>query len=207
MQGRRAIEHRHRVLGLLCLLLALLVVASLVTYSANDYPHSSRGPDEVLNGEGRVGAMLASLLFIAVGYWAYGIPALLLLWGWNRLRSRDGLLLVSDGLTVIITMIAGATATSLIPVVPADERFQLGGVVGLRLAQLAEEALGTMFALPVSTTVALVLLLVGVFCHRRRISQRTTPRSLINQFDQDEIASSLPASPSPAAASRPFSSQ
>lgn len=210
MLGRRAIEYRNRILGLLFLLLALLVIVSLVTYSADDYPNSSLEPNAVLNAGGRVGAVLGSVLFLVFGYHAYGIPVLLILYGWNRLRNgRVWVLLYSVSIGISV-MAAGVTTASLVEAFPAEQRFQFGGAVGLRLAQLMMEYVGPTLALPISAAVLvlLVFLLVGLSLRRRVSSQRTT-RSLAGQDGQDEGGLPPPESPYHAAASPPaqFSGQ
>ncbi|MBI4553481.1 MAG: DNA translocase FtsK 4TM domain-containing protein [Candidatus Latescibacteria bacterium] len=186
MQGRRAIEHRNRLVGLLFLLLAGLVVVSLLTYSANDYPNSSREAENALNAGGRAGAILSSVLFLAFGYWAYGIPVMLILSGWNRLRNHHALLLILSLMTGAVTVVSGTTASSLIEAFSLEQRFLFGGVVGIRLAQLTTAYVGPALALPLSAAVLCLFLLVGLILRRRMMAHRTSTRPLTTPIMEEE---------------------
>ena len=74
--------------GVLLTALGVFLALSLFSYSAGDFPNSSRSPAEGLNWGGRVGACLAYGGFTGMGYGAYALPFLALLWGWNRLRCQ-----------------------------------------------------------------------------------------------------------------------
>ena len=100
MSSNRAIEQRNRILGLLLMPVAFFVLASLVTYSPNDYPNSSVRPDQVLNAGGQLGAITSSSLFLVCGYSAFIVPLIFIFWGWNRWTNGAPRLLLAALLAV-----------------------------------------------------------------------------------------------------------
>jgi len=75
--------------GVLLVGFGLFLLISLVSYSPQDFPNSSRLPGEGGNWGGRIGAYVAYGTFMGIGYAAYVLPVLALLWGWNRLRYQS----------------------------------------------------------------------------------------------------------------------
>ena len=123
-----------QILGVLLMALALLMAVSLLSYSPEDPPNSSRPPELAQNMAGWFGAHLSYYLLFAVGYGAYLLTALVLLWGWNRfqLDPLQPLIMRSATLFALMILYCGATG------VPSRGRtylaWQLGGWVGVTLS-------------------------------------------------------------------------
>ncbi len=84
-----------RASGVLLVGLGIFLIISLASYSMQDYPNSSRPPEEGANWGGRIGAYVSYGAFMGIGYAAYIMPLLALFWGWNRLRCQPLLRMVS----------------------------------------------------------------------------------------------------------------
>lgn len=113
------------VLGALGIFLAL----SLISYSPQDFPNSSR--DAGLNWGGRVGARLSYWALLGVGFGAYVLPLVALSWAWNRLRRQpvaDGVLRSAGllGMALIFSLGAG------LPTYGPHVAFKLGGWLGIQ---------------------------------------------------------------------------
>ena len=123
-----------QILGVLLMALALLMAVSLLSYSPEDPPNSSRPPELAQNMAGWLGAHLSYYLLFGVGYGAYLLTALVLLWGWNRFRldSVQPLVVRSATLLGLMVLYCGATG------VPSRGRtylaWQLGGWLGVTLS-------------------------------------------------------------------------
>lgn len=190
MPSNRAIEQRNRVIGLLLMPIAFFALVSLTTYSVNDYPNSSLRPDEVLNAGGRVGAVLASALFLVCGYGAYGMPIIVAFWGWNRLCNGNPWQLVGSLAICLSVIIAGVTTVSLITTMSADLRFECGGALGFRLGQLTRQALGVDAAFLLSSTVfAGSVVLPVLWVIRRRHIRRRLPSRVSDDLDEYDTRS------------------
>lgn len=77
-----------RAAGVLLSALGVFLLVSLATYSPFDPPNSSQVREGIFNWAGRIGAFVSYGAFTAIGLAAYVLPALALLWGWNRLSLR-----------------------------------------------------------------------------------------------------------------------
>lgn len=123
-----------QILGVLLMALALLMAVSLLSYSPEDPPNSSRPPELAQNMAGWFGAHLSYYLLFGVGYGAYLLTALVLLWGWNRFRLDSVQPLVVRSATLIGLMVLYCGATG----VPSRGRtylaWQLGGWLGVTLS-------------------------------------------------------------------------
>ncbi len=78
---------------------ALFVLLSLLTYTNTDpgWTHSTN-THHIANWGGRVGAWLADLLFLLMGFVAYLFPLMLLFWVYKGFFARSRPFLLSDGL-------------------------------------------------------------------------------------------------------------
>jgi S-DNA-T family DNA segregation ATPase FtsK/SpoIIIE len=123
-----------QILGVVLMALALLMAVSLLSYSPEDPPNSSRPPELAQNMAGWFGAHLSYYLLFGVGYGAYLLTALVLLWGWNRFRldNTPPLMVRSATLMGLMVLYCGATG------VPSRGRtylaWQLGGWLGVTLS-------------------------------------------------------------------------
>ena len=118
-----------QIAGVLLTAIGIFLLVSLASYSRFDPPNSSRFDGGTINWAGQVGAHVSYSLFAAVGFSAYALPVLTLLWAWNRLRRRDvrpdamraaGLL----GVALFLSIASGLPTWSSYTV------FELGGWLG-----------------------------------------------------------------------------
>jgi len=121
--------------GVLLFGLSIFLLISLVSYSAHDYPNSSRAPGEGVNWGGRIGAYLSYGAFMGIGYAAYAIPLLALLWGWNRLRYQPaaGAAYRSVGLLCMALLFSIGSG---LPTYSAYTAFKMGGWLGTQTSSL-----------------------------------------------------------------------
>jgi S-DNA-T family DNA segregation ATPase FtsK/SpoIIIE len=159
-------------LGILLFLSGVLAALALASYDPRDPNLFSltRGGDAAppTNWIGGFGASLATALYAAVGVAAWGIPVLLLLWGWHRFWQRAvespgskgvgvGLLLLS--LPALIELALGRRSLF-------GEEMEMGGALGKGISAAARASLGTtgaalllsalvLLAIPLATQVAL----------------------------------------------------
>ena len=83
------------------------------------------------NWGGRIGAYLSYWAFLSVGYGAYALPLLALLWGGNRLRQQSTL----DGVCRSAGLLGMALIFSLgagLPNYGLHTAFKLGGWLGIQ---------------------------------------------------------------------------
>jgi len=183
MSSNRAIEQRNRILGLLLMPVAFFVLASLVTYSPNDYPNSSLRPDQVLNAGGQFGAITSVSLFLVCGYSAFIVPFIFIFWGWNRWTNGAPRLLLVALLIGSTMIISGATAASLLTTTSTDLRFERAGALGLRVGHLATESLGADGALVVSLLLFAFTLVIPILWGIRRFLTR---KRVLSKFPDDD---------------------
>lgn len=123
-----------QILGVVLMALALLMAVSLLSHSPEDPPNSSRPPELAQNMAGWFGAHLSYYLLFGVGYGAYLLTALVLLWGWNRFRLDNIQPLAMRSATLLATMVIYCGATG----VPSRGRtylaWKLGGWLGVTLS-------------------------------------------------------------------------
>ena len=124
-----------RALGVLLLAGSVFLVVSLISHSYRDFPNSSRPPSEVLNWAGYLGAWISYKAFMAVGYAAYGLPVLVLLWGWNRVcgHSVHSATYRSAG---IVSMMLLFSIGSGLPDYSSYTAFKLGGWLGTQVTNI-----------------------------------------------------------------------
>ncbi len=118
-----------RAIGVILLALGIFLAISLLSYSPQDYPNSSNSPNDSLNWAGRTGAYFAYRAFFGVGYAAYLLPVLALVWGWNRLCQRaisHALYRSGTLLSVCFLFCIGAG----LPLYSSYTAFELGGWLG-----------------------------------------------------------------------------
>jgi S-DNA-T family DNA segregation ATPase FtsK/SpoIIIE len=151
-----------QILGVLLMALALLMAVSLLSYSPEDPPNSSRPPGLAENMVGWFGAHLSYYLLFGVGYGAHVLTALVLLWGWNRFRldSVQPLIVRSATLFALMILYCGATG------VPSRGRtylaWKLGGWLGVTLsASFLVPYLGRVGAYIALGAALIVLLMVA----------------------------------------------
>lgn len=138
--------------------LALYLLIALWTYAPSDPAWSYRGPSEqVTNAGGRVGAVLADVLFNLFGYVAYLFPVMIAVLGWKLyVHRKDPLpastrqrILVGTGFTLALLGACGLASLHFAPGegVPFASGGWLGTAVGTGLAAAFSFLGATLFLL------------------------------------------------------------
>ena len=126
-------EKKPQVLGVLLLGLGAFLLVCLISHSPLDPPNSSRSVAESLNWGGWIGAYASYGAFAGMGLAAYVWPALLLLWGWNRVRCQSVALAVQRSVGLLLMAVFISVATGL-PAYSPHTAYALGGVLGTQLS-------------------------------------------------------------------------
>ena len=121
--------------GVLLLGLSIFLLISLVSYSAHDYPNSSKPPGEGVNWGGRIGAYLSYGTFMGIGYAAYVLPLLALLWGWNRLRYQPATPAAYRSVGLLCMALLFSIGSGL-PTYSAYTAFKMGGWLGTQTSSV-----------------------------------------------------------------------
>src|ERR1700693_1033024 len=173
-RGRIASE----ALGVLFVLAGVLAALSLFSYDPRDPTLFSitRGGEAAspTNWIGGFGASLSAALYTVVGFAAWGIPILLLLWGWRGLRQRpvENPATKAAGIALLFLSIPTLLSLGLGRRPLFGEEAESGGVIGRAIAEAARGRLGTtgaallavaflLIAVPLSTQVSLAEVFAG----------------------------------------------
>jgi len=154
-----AIEKRGKELfGLGMLVVGVLITMLLLSYVPEDPSWMSATDEPAQNWLGRYGAYLASPLFIIVGFGAWAIPFVLVIWGLRFMLHRGedralGRLMFAP----LAVALASVYASTHAPVSEWTHSFGLGGLFG-------DTVLGAILGLaPISATFGLKVLAFLVF--------------------------------------------
>jgi S-DNA-T family DNA segregation ATPase FtsK/SpoIIIE len=154
-QGTQAaLERRGReLLGLGLIGAGLAVAAMLATYSPDDPSWLAATEAEAGNALGRIGAAIASPLFVIAGHAAWLIALLLAGWGLRFVLHRGSdRALARAVFAPIAVALAAVQASTLVPGAEWDHSFGLGGLFG-------DTVLGALLGvLPVSAGLGLKVL-------------------------------------------------
>ena len=90
---------QEEILGGFLLLLGLLLLVSLLSYSPFDL--SNIGHESIQNFGGIIGVHASQWLFHNFGLFSFLLPLFLFLWGWNRIRSLEMDTLILQSLLVL----------------------------------------------------------------------------------------------------------
>jgi S-DNA-T family DNA segregation ATPase FtsK/SpoIIIE len=166
-------------LGVLLFLLGVLAALSLLSYDPRDpnlFSMTAGGEAaSPVNWIGGFGASLSAALYALVGYAAWGVPILLLLWGWRMFLQRPVENPATKAAGFVLLFLSVPTLLSLgfgrRPLFGEDA--ETGGVVGRAIAEVARARLGTtgaallavallLIAVPLSTQVSLADVFAGL---------------------------------------------
>ena len=166
-KGRLSRERKQEVLGVLLVLLSLLVLASLVSYSKGEPARNWAGP---------VGHNTAWGLFDFLGFAAFAVPLLGLLWGWNRFRNHAVSRLLINTLLSLGVVLSAILFLSLPDFSGLREviGFEPGGWAGRQLAALLIGWLGYLGTILVTSGLLLVTFLVTTEVNIQRPVSRVT---------------------------------
>ena len=154
-------EKRAHVSGVLLAALGIFLLISLATHSDYDVPTSSRERLESFNWGGRIGAWFSFGALNAVGYAAYVLPLLGLVWGWHRLAGRPlrTALMRSAGL-VGLALVASLAAG--LPHYSNRTAYEIGGLFGTEISSgLLIPYLGRPGSVVLLSALVVASLLVG----------------------------------------------
>jgi S-DNA-T family DNA segregation ATPase FtsK/SpoIIIE len=161
---------KDKILGLLLFTLALLLFVSLLSYDfttdhANINKALANGDygqllDGLHNRGGVVGAVIAYLLYSAVGLCAIFIPIGLIAWGGNRFLGRSKGSLIRWMLISAFFILAMMTLSSLLNGMNAQ--YDIGLTIGGALGHFFAKALLTLFGTIVAWTFMMALIITGL---------------------------------------------
>jgi S-DNA-T family DNA segregation ATPase FtsK/SpoIIIE len=123
-----------QVLGVLLLAFGLLCLVSLISYSPEDPPNSSRPPELAQNLAGWFGAHLSYRLLFVVGYGAFALDGLLLIWGWFMFSRRPLARLAWQTGAILILVVLFCASTGVPSSGRTHQAFLLGGWLGVTLS-------------------------------------------------------------------------
>ena len=123
-----------QILGVLLLAVGLLCFVSLISFSPEDPPNSSRPPELAENLGGWFGAHLSYRLLFVVGLGAYALNGLLCVWGWMLFRRASSVRLGWQTAAVLILMTIYCAGTGIPSSGRTHQAFQLGGWLGVTLS-------------------------------------------------------------------------
>jgi S-DNA-T family DNA segregation ATPase FtsK/SpoIIIE len=153
------------VAGVLLLSAAIALLLSLLTYNPIDPSWNVVGPQQQpSNAIGPVGAHVSDVLLQTLGIVALGVPVVLLILSWYRLRGRSVQALpVQIAIWGILVIALAALAGLLFPAnAYVWQNIRPGGFVGLLVAQGLAALLNTVGAALFLVTVLILSLIVAV---------------------------------------------
>lgn len=154
-----AIEKRGKeIVGLTLLAVGLMVTLLLLSYMPEDPSWLSATDEPAKNWLGRFGASIASPLFIIVGFGAWAIPVVAIVWGLRFVLHRGEERALSRMIFAPLAIaLASVYASTHLPVSEWTHSFGLGGLFG-------DTVLGAILGVaPISATFGLKVLAGVVF--------------------------------------------
>ncbi len=152
---REITARRHEFIGIGILILTLLLLVALVSYSARDSSYNSLfykpGAD---NRAGRVGALISDALFQTFGFPAFLLLVPLLVLSWKLIRGHEIRSPSSRAIGLLFIICSTSTALQLLPIGKPDINFVPGGAAGVLLSKML---------LPNLNTVGTAIVVIGVF--------------------------------------------
>ena len=163
-----------QILGICLIALALLMALSLLSHAPEDPPNSTRPNELAQNLVGWLGAHVSYHLLFSVGYGAYALIVLVLVWGWNRLRMSSVKSFVMHSAILFSLMVIYCGATGVLFWERPTMAWKLGGGLGYMLSSsLLVPYLGIVGSYISLATLFVVLLMVATDIPFNRISEWT----------------------------------
>lgn len=163
-----------QILGVCLIALALLMALSLLSHAPEDPPNSTRPNELAQNLVGWLGAHVSYHLLFSVGYGAYALIVLIVVWGWNRLRMSSVRSLVIHSIILFSLMVIYCGATGVLFWERPTMAWKLGGGLGFMLSSsLLVPYLGTVGSYISLATLFVVLLMVATDIPFNRIPEWT----------------------------------
>jgi len=147
---------------------------SLLSHSPEDPPNSTRPNELAQNLVGWLGAHVSYHLLFSVGYGAYALIVLVLVWGWNRLRISSVRSFVMHSVILFALMVIYCGATGVLFWERPTMAWKLGGGLGFMLSSsLLVPYLGIVGSYISLATLFVVLLMVATDIPFNRIPEWT----------------------------------
>ena len=163
-----------QILGVCLIAIAILMALSLISHSPEDPPNSTRPNELAQNLVGWLGAHVSYHLLFSVGYGAYALIVLAVVWGWNHLRMSSVRSLVMYSVILFSLMVIYCGATGVLFWERSTMAWKLGGWLGFMLSSsLLVPYLGTVGSYISLVTLFVVLLMVATDIPFNRIPEWT----------------------------------
>jgi len=133
----------NEIKGVIILALALILFASLISFTPADLPWHVSHPNVPAKNLIRIfGAYLAGGLLFAIGYSAYFIAFFLFFWSWNNFSNREVRFSFSKFLCFCILLVVVSALYSMLSGQQHADRFQRAGLLGLVVADFLVQYFG-----------------------------------------------------------------
>ncbi|MFH1360319.1 MAG: DNA translocase FtsK [Candidatus Omnitrophota bacterium] len=144
---------------------AVILFASLISFAPEDLPwHTSQPNLKAKNLISVFGAYMAGSLFFVWGYAGYFVVVFLLLWGWEKLNSRDIKFSLSKGISLLVLFCVLSALLSMMGSLSETARFQRAGLAGLVIADFLIKYFGRIGSWIILITLGvLAMILTGEF--------------------------------------------
>ena len=175
-----------QILGVCLIALALLMALSLLSHSPEDPPNSTRPNELAQNLVGWLGAHVSYYFLFSVGYGAYALIVLVVVWGWNRLRISSVRSFVMHSIILFSLMVIYCGATGVLFWERPTMAWKLGGGLGYMLSSsLLVPYLGTVGSYISLATLFVVLLMVATDIPFNRIPEWTVLKKRAEKSDNN----------------------
>ncbi len=175
-----------QILGVCLIAIALLMALSLLSHSPEDPPNSTRPNELAQNLVGWLGAHVSYHLLFSVGYGAYALIVLVVVWGWNHLRMSSVRSLVMYSVILFSLMVIYCGATGVLFWERPTMAWKLGGWLGFMLSSsLLVPYLGTVGSYISLATLFVVLLMVATDIPFNRIPEWTFLKKRADKSDNN----------------------
>lgn len=171
-----------QISGVCLIAIALLMALSLLSHSPEDPPNSTRPNELAQNLVGWLGAHVSYHLLFSVGYGAYALIVLVVVWGWNHLRMSSVRSLVMYSVILFSLMVIYCGATGVLFWERPTMAWKLGGWLGYILSSsLLVPYLGIVGSYISLATLFVVVLMVATDIPFNRIPEWTFFKKRIDQ--------------------------
>ncbi len=181
-----------QILGVCLIAIALLMALSLLSHSPEDPPNSTRPNELAQNLVGWLGAHVSYHLLFSVGYGAYALIVLVIVWGWNHLRMSSVRSLVMYSVILFSLMVIYCGATGVLFWERPTMAWKLGGWLGFMLSSsLLVPYLGTVGSYISLATLFVILLMVATDIPFNRIPEWTFLKKRAKKSDNNGTSSEV----------------
>jgi len=125
-------DKRNEVIAVILLALAVFLFISFFTFDYNDVVFfTSNANTPTHNAVGSVGAYIGSIFLMIMGMSAYVIPILVLFWAITRFAGLKPESLYFKFFGTLFLILAASSTLSLLSAPDMNERFRMGGIIGV----------------------------------------------------------------------------